>query len=188
LIYSVNTDENKAKWVSYDAAPDAWTSRILGRNPVKQTDPAYTAGPERPVLSSDATLVPLSAPFVAVTQNSVLDGEQTIRLQVTSTREAHSLVVRLPGHIKLSAAGWNGNVQAIHENSPTNLPWTFRFYNVPPEGASLEFRYSAQRPIRVRVADTSPGLPAIAPLTPRPDDTTAAYGSDVILVAKALDL
>jgi hypothetical protein len=188
LIYSVNSDENKAKWVSYDAAPDAWTSHILGPTPLKQSDPAYTAGLERPVLTREATGVPLSAPFVAITQESVLDGERTIRVQITSKRDARSFVVRLPGHVKLSAAGWNGNVQAIHENSPTNHPWTFRFYNAPPEGASLEFRYSAQHPIRVWIADTTPGLPAIGPFSPRRDDTTPAYGSDITLVARALEL
>ena len=188
LIYSVNSDENKAKWVSYDAAPDSWTSRILGSNPRKQSDAAYTAGLDRPVLTNDATMVPLSAPFVAITQDTLLDGEQTIRLQITSTREARSFVVRLPSELKLVAAGWNGNVQAIHENSPANLPWTFRFYNAPPEGTSLEFRFPARHPIRVWIADTTPSLPAIPPLSPRPDDTTPAYGSDVTLVAKSLDL
>jgi hypothetical protein len=188
LVYSVNTDENKAKWVSYDAAPDSWTTRILGSNPRTQSDAAYTAGLDRPVLARDATMVPLSPPFVAITQDTVLDGEQTIRLQITSTREARSFVVRLPSELKLVAAGWNGDVQEIHENSPANLPWTCRFYNAPREGASLEFRFPARHPIRVWIADTTPGLPTIPPLSPRPDDTTPAYGSDVTLVAKALDL
>jgi hypothetical protein len=188
LIYSVNVDQNKAKWVSYDAAPDSWTSRILGPTARKQSDPAYTAGFEPRVLSSDATPVPLSAPFVAITQNYVLDGEQTITLQITSTRDARSLVVRLPSNLKLTAAGWSGNVQPIHDNSPTNVPWSFRFYNAPPEGVSLEFRFPAHNPIRIWVADTTPGLPAIAPLSPRRDDTTPGYGSDLTLVAKSLDL
>jgi hypothetical protein len=188
LVYSVNTDENKAKWVSYDAAPDSWTSHIFGSDPRKQSDAAYTAGLDRPVLTNDATMVPLTSPLVAITQNTMFDGEQTIRLQITSTREARSLVVRLPSELKLVAAGWNGNVQAIHENSPADLPWTLRFYNVPPEGASLEFRFPARHPIRGWIADTTPGLPAIAPLSPRPDDTTPAYGSDITLVAKPLDL
>jgi hypothetical protein len=188
LIYSVNTDEGKAKWVSYDAAPDVWTSRILGPTPHKQSDPAYTAGLERPVLAVDATATPLSPPFVAITQDSVLDGERTIRLQITSTREARSLVVRLPGELKLVAAGWDGDMQTIHEDSPTHLRWTFRFYNAPPEGASVEFRFPAQHPLRLWIADTTPGLPAIAPFSPRRDDTTPGYGSDVTLVTKALDL
>lgn len=187
LIYSVNAEENKAKWVSYDAAPDRWTSRIFS-NPRKQSDPAYTAGLDRPVLSVDAAAVPLSPPSVAITQNSVLDGEQTIRLQITSTRGARSLVVRLPSELKVAAAGWNGNVQTIHESSPANFPWTFRFYNAPPEGASLEFRFPAQHPIRVWIADTTSGLPPIAPLSPRPDDTTPGYGSDLTLVTKTIDL
>jgi hypothetical protein len=49
LIYSVNADQNKAKWVSYDIAPDNWTGRILGAAARKQSDPAYTAGLERPL-------------------------------------------------------------------------------------------------------------------------------------------
>jgi Peptidase family M28 len=188
LVYSVNTNENKAKWVSYDAAPDSWTRHIFGPNPRKQSDAAYTVGLDRPVLTNDATMVPLTAPFVSVTQDTVLNGEQTIRLQITSTREARSFVVRLPRELKLVAAGWNGDVQTIHENSPANFPWTFRFYNAPPEGVSLEVRFPAHHPIRAWIADTTPGLPAISPLSPRPDDTTPGYGSDVTLVAKALDL
>jgi len=186
LIYSVNADEGKAKWVSHDAAPDVWTSHILGPTPRKQSDPAYTGGLERPVLNYDAKLAPLPGPSVLITHENVIAGEHTIRLQIASRREAPSLIVRLPSHVKLSAAGWNGNVQTIHENSSTNVAWTFRFYNAPAAGASLEFRYS-DAPIRVWISDISLGLPAIAPLTPRPDDTTPAYGSDVTVVTKALE-
>ena len=188
LIYSVNADQNKARWLSYDAAPDAWTSSILGPAARKQSEPAYTVGLERPVISSEATLVPLTAPFFSITQNYVADGEQTITLQLTSTRNARSLVVRLPSDLKLSAAGWNRNIQPMHDNSARNAPWTFRFYNVPPEGVSLEFRFTPRNPIRVWVADSTPGLPDVAPLTPRPADTTPGYGSDVTVVTKAVDL
>ncbi|MEY2548205.1 MAG: hypothetical protein QOD64_787 [Verrucomicrobiota bacterium] len=188
LIYSVNADENKAKWVSYDTAPDNWTRRILGAGARAQAEPAYTAGLERPVVTSDAPLVALAAPFVAMTQNSVLDGEQTVTLQIASSRGARSLVVRLPAGLKVTAAGWNGNVSALRDNSQTHGPSTFRFYNAPPEGVSFEFRFPARHPVAVWVADSTPGLPGEVPLTPRPDDTIAGYGSDVTLVAKRLDL
>jgi hypothetical protein len=188
LIYSFNADNNKAKWISYDLAPDSWTSQCLGPNPGRDRVPDYMAGLDRPVLNSDAAVVPVSAPFVATNQKYVVDGEQTVTLQIASTRGARTLLVRLPGGLKVSAAGWSGNVQPVHDNSRTNAPWTFRFYNAPPEGASLEFRFEAQSPIRVWIADTTPGLPTIAPLIARPDDTTPGYGSDVTLVATALDL
>lgn len=188
VVYSVNADENKAKWVSYDATADAWTGRILGPTVRRESEPGYTVGLERLVLSSDATLVPLTARSVAITQNSVLDGEQTITLHLTSSRDARLFLVRVPAELKLSAAGWNGDVQPIHDRSQTNVPWTFRFYNAPREGVSLEFRFPARRPIRLWVADSTPGLPPIAPFAPRPSDTTPGYGSDITLVAKALDL
>jgi Peptidase family M28 len=188
LIYSLNTDENKAKWVSYDTAPDAWTGRILGPAARKQSEPAYTIGLERPVLASDATLLPMAAPVVAITQNSALDGERTMKLQVTSKRGARSLVVRLPSEIRPTAAGWAGKVETIHDNSSTKVPWTFRFYNAPDEGVSFEFRCRAQQPIRVWVADSTPGLPPVERFSQRPDDTVPGYGSDVTVVTRSLEL
>ena len=187
LIYSVNTDENKARWVSYDATPDSWTAHVLGSAPRKQKEPAYTAGVERPVLTSDATLVPLESPFFAITQNFVSDGAQTITLKIASRRDARSFVVRLPGDLKLSSAGWNGEIQPIDATSHSSAPWTFRFYNAPPEGVSLEFRFAAHSGSRAWIADATPGLPTIVPLSPRPDDTTPEPGSDITLVARALD-
>lgn len=188
LVYSVNADENKAKWVSYDAAPDAWTRRILGTGARRQSEPAYTAGLERPVFAGDAALVSVTPPFVTMMQNFVLDDEQTITLQITSTRGARSFIVRLPAELKLTAAGWNGNVAPIRNSSQTQAPATFRFHNAPPEGVSFEFRFHPRHPVPVWIADTTPGLPDVAPLTPRPADTTAGYGSDITLVAKRLDL
>jgi Peptidase family M28 len=187
LIYSVSANDNKAKWVSYDATSDAWTARVLGSIGSKQREPAYTAGLERPVLSNEATMLPMPAPLVSITQNSVLDGERTIRLQIKSMRDARSFIVRLPGDLKLTAAGWAGHIEPIHDSS-TRFPWTFRFYNAPAEGASLEFRFRAQNPMRIWVADATPGLPPIDHLSPRPDDTTAGYGSDITLVTMSLDL
>jgi len=188
LIYSVNTDENKAKWVSYDTARDSWTAAVLGSAPGKQAAPAYTVGLDRPVLANDATLVQLSPPSVTKTQDTTTDGMRTLKLQVASTRGARSFVVRLPGDLKLAAAGWNEKVEAMSSNSQ-NIPWTLRFYNAPTEGTSLELRFPAQnRPIRIWVADTTPGLPAIESLPPRPDDTIPGYGSDVTIVTCAHEL
>ncbi|MFL6590651.1 MAG: M28 family peptidase, partial [Chthoniobacterales bacterium] len=185
LIYSLNTDENKAKWVSYDAAPDAWTASVLGSTPRKQSDPAYTAGLNRPVFASDAAVVSLESPAVAMTQNFVSEGQQTMTLQIKSRRDARSVIVRLPADLKLSGAGWNGQVEPIHNELQANVPWTFRFFNAPPEGVSFMLRFPAQNRVHVLVGDTTPGLPTIEPLPPRPADTTPGYGSDITLVAGA---
>lgn len=188
LIYSVNADVNKAKWVSYDAAPDNWTTELFGSHARRQSDPMFTVGVTRPVFSSDTTMVPLSPPQVTITENYMRDGEQTVRVQVTSTRNARSLVARLPGDLRLTAAGWNGNIQPLHDTSPNSGPWTFRFYNAPSEGASLEFRFASQKGVKLWVADSTPGLPEIMPLPPRPNDTMPAYGSDVTIVARSTEL
>lgn len=188
LIYSVNADEKKAQWVSYDSAPDAWTGVVLGTSVRGQSNPAYAAGLEQPVLASDAPMSPLEPPSVVTSQNFVSGGEQTMTLQIASRRNARSFVVRVPGDVKFLAAGWNGNVQKFDDPSPGNAPRTFRFFNAPPEGASLELRFSPQSPLRIWVADSTPGLPAIAPLPPRPNDTTPGVSSDNTLVSVSLEL
>ncbi|MFN2623572.1 MAG: M20/M25/M40 family metallo-hydrolase [Chthoniobacterales bacterium] len=187
LIYSVNADQNKAKWVSYDDAPDFWTTGILGSTVRPHSDPAFVAGLERPVLSTDATLIALSSPSVTVSADTTIDAVRTLKLQLVSTRGARLLVVRLAGEVKLVAAGWNGHVESIHDQAKINFPWTLRFYNVPLEGASLELRFSALKPIRVWLTDTTPGLPAIPSLSPRPADTTPGYASDITMVGRAYE-
>lgn len=189
LIYSLNANENKAKWVSYDAAPDTWTTSVLGSAPRKGPDPAYTVGLDRPVLTNDAAVVSLTSPSVTVTQDTTCGGERSLRLQVISTRGARTFVVRLSGDLQLAAAGWNEKVELITDKSHANAPWTFRFYNAPPEGAALALRFQAQNhPIRIWIADVTSSLPAIAPLSSRPQDTTAGYGSDVTIVTSAHEL
>ena len=71
MTYSLNADENKAKWVSYDAAPDTWTTRVLGPAPRKQPDPAYTVGLEHrtgslaPGKQADVVVIDGQAPGTA---------------------------------------------------------------------------------------------------------------------------
>jgi hypothetical protein len=152
-------------------------------------DPAYTVCLDRPVLTHDATLIPLSPPSVTVTKDTTSNGERNLKLQLVSTRGARTFVVRLPGDVKLTAAGWDEKIESIPAGSQANVPWTLRFYNVPPEGASIELHFHAKdHPTRIWVADTTPGLPAIAPLSARPPDTNPGYGSDVTIVTSAHEL
>jgi len=187
LIYSVNADQNKAKWVSYDDAPDSWTAGILGSTVRRQVDAAYTAGLERPVLSSDAILTSLTPPSAVVSADTTTDGVRILKLHVSSTRGARSLLVRLSRELNLQAAAWNDHVESLEYDSKIKGPWTLRFYNLPPEGVSLELRFSAPKPIQLRLADSTPGLPRIQPLSPRPDDTTPGYGSDLTLVERVYE-
>ncbi|PZR73662.1 MAG: hypothetical protein DLM73_09905 [Chthoniobacterales bacterium] len=185
LIYSVNADEKKAKWTTYDNAPDAWTAHMLGDNPRRQVDPEFAAGSDRPLLSAEATLLPLAAPSVTVTNDTTADNIRSLTLQLTSARDARSLLVRLPGELKLLAAGWNGRFQPMQGDPKSNAPWSLRFENVPAEGAQLELRFLAQKPVKIWVADTSPGLPTADRASPaRPAETIPTYGSDVTLVAR----
>ncbi len=187
LLYSLNVDQGKAKWISYDRAPDKWTGQFLGAQPHKGKDPAFSAGSDRVFLAADAPSVSLEAPNVTVTDDRREDGMRILRLHLVAAPEARTIWVRLPNDTDLQAAGWNGRLQPV-DTKPSKHPWTLRYEAVPPEGVDLELHLRGDGPLNCWVANTSPGLPKLdgRAYGPRPDDLMADTGSDLTLVARQL--
>jgi len=185
LLYSLNVDQRKAKWVSYDEATDSWTRQFLGTNPSKGSAVAFTVGSDRNCLSADAPLVNLEAPSASVVSDRMKDAVRMLRLHLVPARHAQTMVVRLPAEADLRSVTWNDRTREIHA-SEDKQPWSLRYDAVPPEGVDLELHLRGPRPLQVWLADWSPGFPEIAGRTydPRPDDLMADGGSDITLVGR----
>ncbi len=185
LIYSLNTDEGKAKWISYDKAPDAWTRQFLGAKPSQTVDPAYSAGLDRAVLSADAPVLPLAAPSVTVASDRRAGGLRILHLHLTAADGARTIRVRLPAGTDLQAAGWNGRLLPV-DTEPSKHPWRLRYEAVPLGGVDLELHLRGDGPVECWVANSLPGLPELPdhPIAPRPEDLMADTGSDITLVAR----
>ena len=184
LLYSVNVDHGKAKWISYDRTTDEWTRQYLGPAPKKGTDALFTAGSDRDILSADAPLVTLEAPTATMISDRFQAGIRTLRLHLSPARHARSISVRMPGDTDLQSVTWNNRSQKV--GAAGAKPWSLRYDAVPAEGVDLELQLRGQVPLHLWVSDVSPDLPQLEGRAhvPRPDKLMAGMGSDLTLVAR----
>ncbi|MDQ6911425.1 MAG: M28 family peptidase [Verrucomicrobiota bacterium] len=186
IAYSINADQNKAQWISYDAAPDGWTSLFLGRHPPKGVNAEFTIGSDRPCLVGDAPIQPLLSPIASVIQDSTENGARILTLHVRSNRGATALVVRLSADVKMQSATWNGCAQELGDRGKATTPWYLRFDGLPAEGVDLQLRFLAQQSVKLWVGDSSFGLPQLSgqSYSDRPPEMMAGPGSDVTLAGR----
>ncbi|MEP6821555.1 MAG: M28 family peptidase [Chthoniobacterales bacterium] len=187
LIYSVNADQGKAEWVSYDEAADRWTRHFLGLGPKPAPDPDFTAGSDRACLATEAPLVALEGPVATVISDRAEGDVRVLRLHLDPARDALSLLVRLPAKTDLASVAWGGRTQAVHAESAH--PWSLRYEAVPPEGLDLELRVRGHGRVKLWLASSTPGLPESATVKyeSRPVELMPAPGSDVTLVTRQYD-
>jgi MFS family permease len=184
LVYSLNTDRGKAKWISYDDAVDQWTRQFLGSSPRRGPDPEFTAGSDRNLLTADAPPLSLPAPTVTRESDSTNDGIRTLHLHIAVAPQNRTLLVRMPAELDLRTVTWNRRSPLV--NAVGKHPWTLHYEAVPPEGVDLELRLGGRSVMNCWIAAVSPGLPRSEDHTfvPRRDNFVAGQGSDCTLVAR----
>lgn len=186
IFYSVNVDEPRAAWLSYDNAPDQWTEQFLTNSRNRGANPELTVGSSRPVLAHPAELIPVAPPTAAVISDAVVNGARNLKLHIASPRNADMLLMRLPGDVNLLSVTINNREHTIEGGADASGPWLLRYNAIPPEGVDIELRLASAGSLRFWLGDRSLGLPEISGQSyrPRPDDMMATYGSDVILIGR----
>jgi hypothetical protein len=180
LYYAVDADQNTASWISYDAAPDAFTTQFLGANPTRGTAPSFAMAAAAPTLSTTAPLLPFAAPAVTVDGDSMDNGTRTLSMHIVSPRQADGLLLRLGAASKLLSVAWDGHRVPVHHGADVTAPWTLTYAGLPAAGVNLELRLAGKEPLECKVADRSVGLPVL----PGRDDslrhpTILVYGNNV---------
>ncbi|MGI8891110.1 MAG: M20/M25/M40 family metallo-hydrolase [Chthoniobacterales bacterium] len=189
LLYSVNVDLRKAKWISYDAEPDRWTKSVLGTKPARGSQGAYVLNPERNCLSTNAPALRLPAPTVIVRSDQMKGTLRALRLHLDSPRHARSLLLRISSKSELQSISWNGRVQPVLAGGPGE--WFLRYDALPPDGVDLELHLLGQSPVTCWLADSSLGWPSNLTKAGgggRPADLMQGTGSDLTLVARQIKL
>lgn len=186
LIYSLNFDQKKAKWLSYDDKPDGWTSQYLGASLAKEAVPAFNAGSMHKCLTKDAPVLPLAGPTAIISGESETGGIRVLSLHLTSTRGGRMLVLRLSDTAELLFITGNGRAHEIPVEPKRAGLWTLRWIGVPPEGVEITLKLRGPTPLKIWLADSSPGLPQISDQAraSRPDYLMADTGSDVTVVTR----
>lgn len=175
VLYLLDADSARARWVSLDARPDAWTRQFLGdspaRGPLEGT--RLTTGLAPLALHAAAPLLPLAPSTVEVLAETAVPGGRRLRLRLRSPRGAERLTLLLdePG-VRLG--------DGVLDSRP--LPglragargFVLMYFAPPAEGFELELTVHADAPVAFRLAETSFGLPPVPgrDFAPRPPETT----------------
>jgi len=187
IFYALNTDRQKAVWGSSDDRPDEWTSQFLATGAPKGALSDYLPSNYAGFLNSEAPVTEISAPKIDLLDDRTNANVRTLRLRITSPRQAPAVFVQVVSEAAVLKAEINGN-QLDHSTKPV-LQWGLRYYALPKEGAILTLDVSPGPGLRLRVIDQSYQLPEVPNLTikPRPDYMIPGLSSysDSTLVSKS---
>jgi hypothetical protein len=155
LLYAVNSDDHTARWVSTDAGLDAYTAQFIPGGVLKrQPIPNFLAGLQRPVLSSPAPVIALSAPIAEI-QTNEQQGDLHVSMNVKSQREASRMVLKFEPDAKLLSVKVSGNTVPLGPNGAGTLA----LYGIDSKGVNIEFTTSTHSGVSFWLADYSVGLP-----------------------------
>jgi hypothetical protein len=180
ILYGLNADTQTAMWASSDRKADAWTTQFLSGDVKKGplTD-FFSKGSVRQFLQSSAPSTSLSAPNITLLADSTQDGVRTLRLHVTSSRQATTMSIFLDSEAVVLRGSVNGKLidnQSASSSSNDRNQWDLRYYALPQEGIEIVMEIKSTQPLKLRAVDQTYGFPeALAQKwTARPDTTIAA--------------
>jgi hypothetical protein len=155
VSYELDADAQTAWWVTADEELDPWTSQFI-TGPTEPTEyevfvlPAFGLQGVR----SPAPLLDLPAPVVERLNGPTRDGLQWYR--ITSPRGARNALI--------DVAADGGIVEARIDGkplTPAGRDLRIGYAGVPTGGVELALRTAGPGQVRVRVQDTSEGLPTV---------------------------
>jgi Peptidase family M28 len=184
ILYSLNTDQRTAAWISYDPSADEWTNQFFSNKPVsRQPMPDYLNGSQRPVLSGPAPLLEMSPPVADIKADINQGGVRKIQLSLKSQRNANALILTFSDTAKPVSVRFGTRDIAVSQNPG---PLAVFLLGTRNDGADIELTMKASSELSFWLMDRSFGLP-VQP-RPRPDNFSAAEGSDVTLISRKYSL
>jgi hypothetical protein len=194
LFYGLDADSGTAFWMSTDRSPDPWTARYLSERPRSEPVPSFFPKSDDPVLLQSAPRVELAPPEVRWMHSEEHDGVTTVKLHLRSARGASELSVYVDAksevvgaRVEMDGLSWSSEIGAAKGSGG----WSRRFLGVPDAGVDLTLRLRSAGSARLRVVDSSYGLPTVpdgkapsrpAGVIPRPHGTGI---SDLTMVARS---
>jgi hypothetical protein len=173
LFYGLNADTGKAVWASNEERADAWTAKFFTDGAHDRTLPEFfNPDTDRLFLVGEATPTPLPAPSVALLEDRVEGGTRTLRLHITSPRNAAIISLYADSETKVLKSAVNGrslDEDSAPQSSNGAASWSMRYYALPAEGIELTCETPSTQPFKIRAVDQTFGLPDAAS-RPRPDD------------------
>lgn len=188
MEYALDADVGKALWASSANRLDPWTAQYLGTSPVRGKLNGFNPDwlPFE-FLEHEAPVAPLPPPQAKLLESFVTGGVRTLHLRIASPRHARAVHVAV-----LQAEVLDGRVNARPLGKPSDSRWNrtgiwgFDYFNLPAEGIDVLLRVQGADTVKLVVADSSIGLPAIpgVNLPPRPADSMPQHSGDATKVKR----
>jgi hypothetical protein len=197
IFYGLNADTGTAIWASADKKPDEWTSQFLSNKFRKNVLTEYLPMESEQFLNSPAPVASLIPPKIKPISSDVSNGIRTIRMHITSPRQARVMNISVDSKTTVIATTVNGK-QIKDKDFPTpnksQKQWGLDYFAFPRKGIELTLKIEATQPLVLRAVDRTDELPQIPgkSFKPRPNYMMpTAFGAGVgnsTLVSKSFVL
>jgi hypothetical protein len=181
LMYALDADTGRARWLSAETSPQPWTARYVSGAPASVTAdlPAFGAAQ---LLSGPAIAAALPAPAVTVLGDARAGDLRTLRLRLVPQRPSRFVTLHSP----LSFASATVAGQPV----PAERGLGFIFHAPPAEGVEVTLQLTGREPVRLRAMDGSDGLAGLPGFQARPADVgiVGSHTSELVAVAKTYTL
>jgi hypothetical protein len=161
IYYGLNTDTGKAVWASDITRRDDRMAQFFAGTTEKGTieDFAY-ARKSRQYTINPAPVAQLPAPAMSVLEDKSEDGVRTLRLRLSSPRQAGMLAFYLDSNAQIVSASVNG--VPASDDTEAKSPWGIQINGFPQQGVELQLQLKTNDPVKFRLVDQSYGLPPVS--------------------------
>lgn len=192
VFYALQADTGQAVWASTSNKADEWTSQFFPPQARIVDMPAFFPGRPWRFLTSEAPVAELAAPKIEVLSDYKSGTERTLRLRVTSPRQAPVISIYVDADAAVHGTDVNGQMikpALSRAKSEQANAWALRYYALPANGIELTLVAQSPHAIRIKAVDQSYELPftSNAAFRPRPESMIPAPLplSDSTLVSKS---
>ncbi len=193
LFYALEADTGQAVWASSTTQrADEWTSQFFSPQATVVDLPDFFPGRSWRFLTSPAPARELASPLIEKLSDEQSGTQRTLRLRVTSPRQAPVISLYVNAHADVRGTDIDGRVIQQEPSGATPASenkWALRYYALSATGIELTLVSQSPQPITIRAVDQSYELPF--PSSPtfrsRPDNIIPAplALSDATLVSKS---
>ncbi len=167
IAYWLDSDAGKAAWLSFDKAPDAWTSQFLRGTPERTKFGRLGLLAQLPVTKVEAPALKLPTPEVTVLGDSTDGQSRTLRLRIVSRRQARRVWVEVQ-NAGVVRGTVNGKPIPVRDADTRSKSWSFLYTALASEGIEVALTMQGAENPEMTVTDQSDGLPEFKQLNVQP--------------------
>jgi hypothetical protein len=158
IYYALNVDTGKAIWASDLAQRDDRSSQFFTAATEKGNlgDFAYARKSKEYTVSA-APLAQLPIPELSVVDDKSVDGVRTLKMRLSSPRQAGMMFVYVDSDTEILSAAVNDKVV----NDEPRGQWGLQIDGFPKQGVELRIQLKESQPLKIRLIDQSNGLPPV---------------------------